>query len=618
MLFSKSKLLYLFLFLLSNIMMAQEIYFSVPSGFYADDIELEMTSNSSGDIRYTLDGTDPTFESPIYNQPITVEDRNAESNSISNIPTNPATTYFKYVWKVPSGNIPKMRIVKATLFNNSIPISKVFYQEYFIDAPLSDIEMPIFSIIADSVGLFGYEEGIYVPGKDYDDDPDTWQPGNYYERGSDWERVAQVSFYENKNLVVRQKVIMDMHGGGSRIMPCKSIRLAAKSSLGNEYFEFPFFKNKNWTKYKRILLRNSGQDFYRSLFADVLLQSLLKNQNVEYQASRQVVVFVNGAYWGIHNLREKYDKYYFENYHDGDLEDIDYMEIAMEYIAKEGSTQDYENMNEALLNLDLSIDENYQTIASQIDIDNYIDYHISKIYGGGTDWTGNNERIWRTHNQGSRWRWVGNDYDDIFQELEKDSYQHATRTDWEQWPNPEWATRLFRQLMTNRNFAIQYKNSLRFHLDNTYSSANVIAAIDSLTQIYRPEMPRHIQRWNYPDSLEKWEATILDFKDFAMQRPDFIWENFQQYFPSIYENPDEIKLFPNPTKDFIFIDLPEWWAPNINFQIFDTSGKLMQDGYLSKSAQNKISVEHLPKGLFFISIYDKSHFESHRFIVIRE
>jgi hypothetical protein len=45
---------------------------------------------------------------------------------------------------------------------------------------------------------------------------------------------------------------------------------------------------------------------------DALSQTLAKHMNVDYQHFRTSVVFINGEYWGLHNFRERYDKYYFQ------------------------------------------------------------------------------------------------------------------------------------------------------------------------------------------------------------------------------------------------------------------------------------------------------------------
>ena len=196
MLSDLKKILWLLLFL-PQLVVAQEIYFNTLPVFILIILSLKSLQilMEIFDILWTE--SEPTAQSPIYISPIQVTE-NTSPNSISNIPTNPPTTYYKYIWKAPLVTIPKTRIVKAALFNNQIQLSNVFYQEYFIGQNLGEIQLPIFSIIGDSLDWFGYEEGIYIPGKDYDDDPNIWQPGNYYNTGSDWAKTMSLNFYKTK------------------------------------------------------------------------------------------------------------------------------------------------------------------------------------------------------------------------------------------------------------------------------------------------------------------------------------------------------------------------------------------------------------------------------------
>lgn len=589
--------------LLQHVAFGQEISFGTGSGFYRADFDLVLSSNSNSQIHYTLDGTDPTRNSPEYTQAIKITDRSNEPNTIADIPTNPPTTWDFQLWIKPKVVIPKSRIVKAALFQNGQQVSPVFYEEYFIGDSLANIQLPIFSIVIDSADLFDYEKGIYVPGRDFDNNPNTWQPGNYYERGDEWERIMQVSFYENEKQVLKQTAQVEIHGGGSRIYPCKSLRLSAKNSLGNRFFDYSFFKDRPWDFYKRMVLRNGGQDWTKTIFKDALFHSLLKNQQIETQATLPTVVFINGSYWGIHNLRERYDKYYFENYHDDEIEEIDFLEIAMEFIAKEGDVSDYEKMNESLNALDLSNDEDYEHIAQQIDIANFIDNHISKTYGGGRDWSGNNERLWRAKSKGNKWRWVAKDYDDVMEDITYDAYQHATNDVGEDWPNPEWSTRLFRHLMKNEKFSNRYRERLEYHLSHTFSATKVITAIDSLAAIYRPEMQRQIDRWNYPSSLSEWEQSINDMKTFAKERASFLLDNFNSFFPPIYENPTDISMSPNPASDIVFIDLPASSTTRIKAMIYTTNGQLKTEWLLSNENQNSLSLSNFTKGTYFVHFF---------------
>ncbi len=581
----------------------QEIQFDLPSGFYDAGFELVLTTPAEGAIHYTLDGTNPSIQSPMYTQAIQVEERNDEPNSIANIPTNPATTSDHQIWRKPQISIPKSRLVKAALFRDGIQVSPVYYEEYFIGGQLSDIQLPIFSIVIDSVELFDYDKGLYVPGRDFDNNPFTWQPGNYFERGDEWERIMSLSFYKDRALVLKQSAQVEIHGGGSRIFPCKSLRLSAKASLGNRYFENPFFEDRPWDSYKRMILRNGGQDWLKTIFTDVLLHELLKKQNIETQASLSTILFINGSYWGIHNLRERFDKYYFANYHNNELEDFDLFEIASGIEVKEGEAFEYAEMNDSLRVLDLSLEQDYQRITEQVDIANFIDQHISKTYGGGRDWVGNNEQIWRAESTGNKWRWVAKDYDDAMQNVTYNSYAHATNDNGIDWPNPEWSTRLFRHLMKNRNFTIRYKNRLEYHLAHTFSAPRVVAAIDSLAAIYRPEMQRQIDRWSYPESIDLWEQSVKDMKEFAQNRPAFLLDNFNSHFPNIYENPDGTLLHPNPANNILYIDLPASSAPSVKALVYTVEGQQKMEWNLSNENQNSIDLSDFSRGTYFIHIY---------------
>jgi len=598
----RPKFLFL-IFFLQHLAFGQEIHFDFPSGFYEEGFELVLTTQSDGEIHYTLDGTNPSIQSPVFTKAIRVKDRNNEPNTISNIPTNPTSTAEHQIWRKPKVSIPKSRLVKAALFKDGNQISPIFYEEYFVGGQLSNIQMPIFSIVIDSVELFDYDRGLYVPGRDFDNNSNIWQPGNYFERGDDWERIMSVSFYQDRVKTLKQTAQVEIHGGGSRIFPCKSLRLSAKESLGKRYFENPFFSDRPWPNYKRLILRNGGQDWLKTIFTDVLLQELLKNQNIETQASQPVVLFINGSYWGIHNLRERYDKYYFANYHNDELENFDFLELTMEFIEKEGSVSDYENMNNSLEELDLTIEQNYQQITEQIDIANFIDQHISKAYGGGRDWAGNNEQMWRAHSKGNKWRWMAKDYDDAMINETYDSYGHATNDFGNDWPNPEWSTRLFRHLMKNTNFAIRYRNRLEYHLENTFSASKVIDLIDSLAAIYRPEMQRQIDRWNYPESVDAWEQGINEQKLFAQNRPSFLLDNFNSHFPNIYENPDNITTNPNPATDILYIDLPASNTPSAKALVFDVGGLKKLTWILSNENQNRLDISNFNSGIYFIYIY---------------
>ena len=102
-----------------------------------------------------------------------------------------------------------------------------------------------------------------------------------------------------------------------------------------------------------FLLRNAGQDWLRSMFRDAFVQRLAGDMKLDTQASRPVVVFLDGEYWGIYTLQERYDEFYLQNHYgitpgkavilrqDGDLfrgdagDEVNYSEM-LRYIRENG------------------------------------------------------------------------------------------------------------------------------------------------------------------------------------------------------------------------------------------------------------------------------------------
>ena len=64
------------------------------------------------------------------------------------------------------------------------------------------------------------------------------------------------------------------------------------------------------TEFKSIVLRISGEDWFGNLFRDAMMQSLVKDRDMDIQAYRPAVIYINGEYWGIQNIREKMNEEY--------------------------------------------------------------------------------------------------------------------------------------------------------------------------------------------------------------------------------------------------------------------------------------------------------------------
>ncbi len=379
---------------------ADALMFSHEQGFYVQSFSLTAeNTHPGGIIRFTTDGSEPHSGSTPFPDSLLVVNREDDENYFSSIRTNPETTPEFYRWHAPDGNVFKGTVIKARSFVNDTAVSPTYTRTFWVHPEMYQRynQLPVISIVTDSLSLFDYETGIYVPGLHHDLNPGwgwVWGTGNYHQRGEEWERPANIAFFENDgSLAFQQNVGIRIHGGGSRALPQKSLRVYARNVYGKNTIDYAFFPETGVDSYRRILLRNSGQDFYTTMLTDALTHRLVEHLDLETQTVRPAVVFINGEFWGIHHIRDRIDKYYFEYCCGAHPDAIDYLENAGSVI--EGSNQAYSELKSFIAENDLAEEQNYLQVAEQIDVENYIDYTIAKHFIATFDWPGNNKEFWR-------------------------------------------------------------------------------------------------------------------------------------------------------------------------------------------------------------------------------
>ena len=201
------------------------------SGFYDEKFQLTLLAPLGFDIYYTLDNSNPTQESILYERPIIIDDVSSQSNHYSlmnNI--SPLDIYY------PEELVDKCQIVKAIAINKeSKEQSAIYHFNYFVGFQNKSgySNMPVISLNINDDDLFDYEKGIYVLGKIYDESehtgyPETY-PANYQQKGKEWEREANFKYFDaNKELCLQQNIGIRIHGGWSRAFNQKSFNLYAR------------------------------------------------------------------------------------------------------------------------------------------------------------------------------------------------------------------------------------------------------------------------------------------------------------------------------------------------------------------------------------------------------
>ena len=121
---------------------------------------------------------------------------------------------------------------------------------------------------------------------------------------------------------------------------------------------------------------------------------------MDYQRSRQVVVFYNGEYFGIHDLRERLNRSYVETNYGIDSKSINMIKIAGTTLEASGtngaSTAEYQQLYNEINSGNFAGDNNekYEQIKSKINVNSFAQYMFAEMYFHNGDWPTNNVRAW--------------------------------------------------------------------------------------------------------------------------------------------------------------------------------------------------------------------------------
>ncbi len=512
--------------------------FSHESGFHPSGFDLTLSlpgHQQDAHIYYTLDGSAPGPDNGhrlFEGQTIRIEDRTEEPNDISMIRTNNIGEHdpLNDGWKPPVGQVFKGTVVRAVSWAPDAKPVRVATRSFFVSEDLPDrYRLPVVSLATDRDHFFSEESGIYVP-------------PNFWNRGEEWERHVHFEFFEaGGEPVLAQDAGVRIHGGTSRARPVKSLRMYARRSYGETWFEYPIIPDAPVDRYKRFLMRNSGNDWDKAYFRDALMQRLVEHTSVETQYYRPVVVFLNGEYWGIHNIRKRFDHRYFETMYGLDRNDLILLEGDAE--VKEGTSQDrrdYKQLRELMDTDQMNHPQIWQIVKDRVDLENFRDYQIANIYFRNTDWPGNNIDFWRKRTDGpmddappghdGRWRWLLYDTDFGFNldyhyvqgynvREQHNTLSFAINGANTSWPNPDWSVQMLRGALRNTSFRHSFINRFSDLLNTVFHPDRVVAEIDAMYDVLKPHMPEHVNRWRGPETMQEWEDEVASMRDFARKRP---------------------------------------------------------------------------------------------------
>ncbi len=469
---------------------------SVPAGFYPGAQSVTITTPDPNiTIHYTTDGSEPTVGSSTYSAPI---------------------------------NIATTTVLRAKCFSSTlnIPASFIETNTYFIN---STHTVPVVSVCGDNLStLFG---GIQI------------------------EPVGAIEYFDGAGIMQTEGMgIYDKHGNDSWSYNQRGVDFIMKDQYGYNYaLRNQLFTSKSRTKFQRIILKAGASDNYPfegtagdnyageyggAHIRDAYVQTLSHqgDLHLDERTHQSCILYLNGNYWGVYEIREKVDDADFLDYYYDQDEQYTDSPNYIQYLKTWGGTWERygapnaQNDWNALLNFvttnNMAVQANFDFVTSQYKWKSLVDYFVLNSYIVNTDMLNWNTSWWRgldTNGSKLKWRYSLWDMDATFNHYTNftgvpNTGSTADPCDIDNLPNPggQGHTVILNALMNNPTFE-QYYISRYIDLSNTtFKCTNMIAVLDSLINIITPEMPGQITRWG--GTMAEWQQNVQDLRTFINNR----------------------------------------------------------------------------------------------------
>ena len=516
-----------------------EVIFSQYAGFYDEVFSLSLDAPAGYTIYYTTDGSTPTTSSPVYHEPILLDDTSSQTWGPE---IKRGIRYLGDGAQPTAATLPGAHIIKA-MASNGTEQTAVFTNTYFIIPGFSErYRTTVFSLSLPERDWIS-AEGFY----------------NRYAASDPRPRAnAYVEVFEpSGDRVGHSHIEIAVSGKYSATKLMKSLRLYFKKSLndggeGQNRLTWNLFgsyavdnNGAPVAEFERLLLRNGGNDCGLSYIRDAFSQRLGALCGVDAMAYTPVLVFVNGEFWGMYNCRERYERQYFTEHYGVAKENVTVMESdyslvnrdnLADYVVSDGDPADGADFNQLYHTIaasDLKDPEQYAYVCSRLDIDSVINMYVEHLIFGAADWPHNNIKLWRNSNpedpsgMDTKWHYALLDQDTtlgLARPYHTSGFSEAF--------NHDSVTALIAsKLMENDDFRD------RFYL-RYYEAVTEIYTVERMTELFwevydsvRPLMTLQQKRWPGDGaSVDTWEKQMWTILSYLQNRPAYVLENFYRFF----------------------------------------------------------------------------------------
>ena len=399
---------------------------SLPSGPY-DDVETVTVSLSGpGVIHYTTDCSAPTAESPVYTEPLSLN---------------------------------QTTIVRAICVEEDALPSRIATFHYFIN---EYHKLPIVSFCSDDLG--------------------AWTKF-YWEESRFGEFAGAVALYADGEEVFNQACGLRLKGFSAVLdLLKKNVGFYFRGRYGDGALEDLDLFHTGVTEYKSLIVR-AGQDHRDALIRNELMQELClqASESVPSQHSLFCVMYMNGHYRGIYCLKDNMNEHFLSDIYGVSPESF----VNLRQLKDVNEYEPLQQVIHFCMDNDMSDPELYAQFCDMFDIDNFIDYILLEGFCGNVDFE-QNVRYFYSDEMDGRWRFAFFDLDCSFysyycgMRVIFEGYAKQNHN----------VTRMSNSLIRNPDFRDQLLRRYAQWIEGPLSPENVMREIDLLEEEIRPEIVR--------------------------------------------------------------------------------------------------------------------------------
>ena len=451
---------------------------NVAAGFYGTSQTVTITAVGVGlTIHYTTDGTVPTTLSPTYSAPVSV---------------------------------PITVVLRARTFSSNplVPPSFVESNTYFINVTHT---VPVVSVFGDQTGTLLAGSSIVA------------------ETGLEFFDKAKVQVAETDGDA-------NEHGNDSWAYNQRGFDFISRDEMGYNYaINYKVFAMKPRKSFQRIIFKAAANDNYpqgvpgapahvRDAFAHHLAQR--GGLNLDERSMEMVVMYLNGQYWGVYDVREKVDDLDFTDYYykqdDPNVEFLQTWGGTWEaYTPSTGQAiADWNSIETFIVTNNMAIPANYAYVDSIFNVKSFVDYFVYNSWLVTSDWLNWNTAWWRGLDplgDKKKWRYTLWDLDAIMGHYINytgipDPTPNADPCNVDALPDPggQGHALILNALMANPDFK-QYYEARYIDLMNTSLNCSFVLPIyDSIIAAMDPEMTKHAAKWG--GTYAGWKANAAAFR----------------------------------------------------------------------------------------------------------